>query len=34
MDSLQSTTGADVEAGKTYLSVMEENLSTLTDALK
>lgn len=34
MDSLQSTTRADVEAGKTYLSAMEQNLSTLADALK
>ena len=34
MDSMQSTTGKDVEGGTTYLSVMENNLSVLTEALK
>ena len=33
MDSLQSTTDADVAAGKTYLSAMEANLDVLTQAL-
>ena len=34
MDSMQSTTLKDVEAGTTYLSVMEQNLKTLSEALK
>lgn len=34
MDSMQSTTSADVNNGATYLSVMEKNLAALTDALK
>lgn len=34
MDSLQSATDADIAAGKTYLSVMEGNLATLTTALR
>lgn len=33
MDSLQSVTNEDVEAGKTYLSAMESNLATLSEAL-
>ncbi len=34
MDSMQSTTSEDVESGTTYLSVMENNLSVLKEALK
>ncbi len=34
MDSLQSTTGEDVKAGITYLSVMEKNLEVLKEALQ
>ncbi len=34
MDSLQSTTSKDVEGGTTYLSVMEENLTVLKEALR
>lgn len=34
MDSLQSTTSNDVKNGPTYLSVMEQNLEVLKDALK
>lgn len=34
MDSMQSTTSADVKNGATYLSIMEKNLAVLTDALK
>lgn len=34
MDSLQSTTSSDDASGTTYLSVMEQNLSVLTEALK
>ncbi len=34
MDSMQSTTSRDVQNGTTYLSVMESNLSVLTDAIK
>lgn len=34
MDSLQSTTSADVKNGTTYLSVMEQNLEVLKEALK
>ena len=33
MDSLQSTTDADVAAGKTYLKAMKDNLSVLSKAL-
>ena len=33
MDSMQSTTSKDVANGATYLSVMEKNLSVLTEAL-
>ena len=33
MDSMQSTTAQDVKDGKSYLSVMEENLSVLQKAL-
>ncbi len=33
MDSLQSTTSRDVEAGVTYLGVMEQNLAVLKEAL-
>ncbi|MCR5002436.1 MAG: metal ABC transporter substrate-binding protein [Lachnospiraceae bacterium] len=34
MDSMQSTTSKDVENGVSYLSVMENNLSVLREALK
>lgn len=34
MDSLQSTTSEDVKNGTTYLSVMEQNLEVLKEALK
>lgn len=34
MDSLQSTTSIDVKNGTTYLSVMEQNLNVLKEALK
>lgn len=34
MDSLQSTTSADVKNGVNYLSVMNDNLDTLKEALK
>ncbi len=34
MDSLQSTTLADVQNGKTYLGAMEKNLEALKEALK
>jgi len=34
MDSLQSTTSSDAASGTTYLGVMEQNLSVLTEALK
>ena len=34
MDSMQSTTSKDVENGVSYLSVMENNLSVLNEALK
>lgn len=34
MNSMQSTTSEDVDAGATYLSIMEENLNVLTEALK
>ena len=33
MDSMQSMTSKDVENGTTYLSVMEQNLSVLKQAL-
>ncbi|MDO4537511.1 MAG: metal ABC transporter substrate-binding protein [Coriobacteriales bacterium] len=33
MDSLQSTTRQDIDAGKTYLGTMEDNLSVLQTAL-
>ena len=33
LDSLQSTTRADIEAGKTYLSAMEANLAVLRQAI-
>ena len=34
LDSMQSTTSKDVKEGTTYLSVMENNLAVLKDALK
>ena len=34
MDSMQSVTAKDVEGGVTYLSIMENNLTALTEALK
>lgn len=34
LDSMQSTTARDVQNGTTYLSIMENNLSVLKDALK
>ena len=34
LDSMQGTTAQDVEAGATYLSVMENNLEVLKEALK
>lgn len=34
MDSMQATTLKDVQGGVTYLSIMENNLSVLKDALK
>lgn len=34
LDSMQSTTIEDAQNGATYLSIMEKNLSVLTDALK
>ena len=33
LDSMQSTTSADIADGKTYLSVMESNLEVLKEAL-
>ena len=33
MDSMQSMTSEDVANGTTYLSVMEQNLSVLKEAL-
>ena len=33
MDSMQSTTSEDVANGTTYLSVMEQNLGVLKEAL-
>jgi len=34
LDSMQSVTAKDIESGTTYLSIMENNLSVLKDALK
>jgi zinc transport system substrate-binding protein len=34
LDSMQSTTSKDVEAGATYIGIMENNLEVLKDALK
>ena len=34
MDSIQSTTAKQAAAGTTYLKIMEDNLSVLTEALK
>ncbi len=34
LDSMQSVTAKDVQAGSTYLSMMEENLKVLEEALK
>ncbi len=34
LDSMQTTTSADIEAGKTYLSIMTANLEVLKEALK
>ncbi len=34
MDSMQSTTDEEIKEGKTYLSVMEKNLSVLSEALE
>ena len=34
LDSMQSTTSADVKNGASYLSIMEKNLAILKDALK
>jgi zinc transport system substrate-binding protein len=34
MNSMQSTTSQDVEAGATYLSIMNENLEVLKQALQ
>ncbi|MBQ7604678.1 MAG: zinc ABC transporter substrate-binding protein, partial [Clostridia bacterium] len=34
LDSMQSTTAADVKNGASYLSIMEKNLAVLKDALK
>ncbi len=34
LDSMQSTTSADIEAGTTYLSVMKSNLDVLKEAIK
>ena len=33
MDSMQGTTQKDIQAGMTYLSVMEANLAVLQEAL-
>ena len=33
LDSMQSTTSKDVENGRTYLSIMTDNLSVLSEAL-
>lgn len=34
MDSMQSTTSKDVEAGASYLAIMEDNLAVLSEALE
>ena len=34
MDSMQSVTGADVEAGADYISIMEKNLDVLKEAVR
>ena len=34
MDSMQGTTSMDIQAGRTYLNVMENNLTVLEDALR
>ena len=34
LDSMQSATSDDVKAGTTYLSVMEDNLEVLKEALQ
>ena len=34
MNSMQSVTAKDVKAGASYLSIMEDNLTVLKDALK
>jgi len=34
MDSMQSTTAQDIQDGKTYLSIMEDNLTVLKEALE
>ena len=34
MDSMQSVTSKDVESGASYMSIMENNLSVLKEALK
>ena len=34
LDSMQSTTAKDVENGVSYLSIMENNLEVLKEALK
>lgn len=34
MDSMQSVTSKDVDAGATYLKIMEDNLAVLDKALK
>ena len=34
LNSMQSTTAKDVEAGVTYLSIMEDNLKVLKEVLK
>ena len=33
LDAMQGTTAADIEAGATYLSIMEQNLGVLRQAL-
>ncbi len=33
LDSMQSTTARDIEAGSTYLTIMESNLAALSEAL-
>jgi zinc transport system substrate-binding protein len=34
LDSMQSVTSEDVKKGASYLSIMEENLNVLKEALK